>query len=279
MDLRENSALKTFPPLLPPAPPPPPCLIRRALPGRPASHPARVSPTHAPSSARPRCSDAMSEGLRGALNALLFRTGDQSKDFMVVLATNRPGDLDDAVLDRMDEALEFGLPGQQQRRQMLDLYLEKYITAAGTAAGEETGAGAARGPADRLHALLRGRRAGGAERIEVQGITPDMLDAAAKRMDGFSGREIAKFMASVQVRARAAPLSSAAERRGVAECCAPTTAATWRGVAWRGASSWDPPRSLPHSPAVHHRETHARCACTSRTHVRRPPSTDPRDQR
>jgi hypothetical protein len=33
----------------------------------------------------------MSEGLRGALNALLFRTGDQSKDFMVVLATNRPG--------------------------------------------------------------------------------------------------------------------------------------------------------------------------------------------
>lgn len=39
-----------------------------------------------------RRSDAMSEGLRGALNALLFRTGDQSKDFLVVLATNRPGE-------------------------------------------------------------------------------------------------------------------------------------------------------------------------------------------
>lgn len=38
-----------------------------------------------------RRSDAMSEGLRGALNAMLFRTGDQSRDFMVVLATNRPG--------------------------------------------------------------------------------------------------------------------------------------------------------------------------------------------
>jgi ATP-dependent 26S proteasome regulatory subunit len=38
-----------------------------------------------------RRNDAMSEGLRGALNALLFRTGDQSRDFMVVLATNRPG--------------------------------------------------------------------------------------------------------------------------------------------------------------------------------------------
>ena len=33
----------------------------------------------------------MSEGMRGALNAILFRTGDQSRDFSVVLATNRPG--------------------------------------------------------------------------------------------------------------------------------------------------------------------------------------------
>lgn len=39
-------------------------------------------------------SDSMSEGLRGALNAMLFRTGDQSKDFLVVLATNRPGRLE-----------------------------------------------------------------------------------------------------------------------------------------------------------------------------------------
>lgn len=30
-----------------------------------------------------------SEALRGALNAMLFRTGDQSRDFVVVLATNR----------------------------------------------------------------------------------------------------------------------------------------------------------------------------------------------
>ena len=35
--------------------------------------------------------DTMSEGMRGALNAILFRTGDQSRDFAVVLATNRPG--------------------------------------------------------------------------------------------------------------------------------------------------------------------------------------------
>jgi AAA+ superfamily predicted ATPase len=35
------------------------------------------------------------------------------------------GDLDDAVLDRMDEALEFGLPGLQERQSLLALYMDK----------------------------------------------------------------------------------------------------------------------------------------------------------
>jgi ATPase family AAA domain-containing protein 3A/B len=32
-----------------------------------------------------------SEAMRSAINALLYRTGDQSQDFMVIMATNRPG--------------------------------------------------------------------------------------------------------------------------------------------------------------------------------------------
>lgn len=31
------------------------------------------------------------EALRSAINAMLYRTGDQSRDYMVILATNRPG--------------------------------------------------------------------------------------------------------------------------------------------------------------------------------------------
>ncbi|GLJ19589.1 hypothetical protein SUGI_0354460 [Cryptomeria japonica] len=38
-----------------------------------------------------RNSTYMSEAQRSALNALLFRTGDQSRDIVLVLATNRPG--------------------------------------------------------------------------------------------------------------------------------------------------------------------------------------------
>ena len=51
--------------------------------------------------------------MRSALNALLYRTGGQSTDVVLVLATNRPEDLDAAILDRMDETLEFPLPGAQ----------------------------------------------------------------------------------------------------------------------------------------------------------------------
>jgi hypothetical protein len=48
----------------------------------------------------------MSEGLRGALNAILFRTGDQSRDFAVVLATNRPGTVQSCHCDAADPGVE-----------------------------------------------------------------------------------------------------------------------------------------------------------------------------
>lgn len=139
----------------------------------------------------------MSEGLRGALNAFLFRTGDQSRDFMVVLATNRPGDLDDAVLDRMDEALLFDLPSTPQRKVLLELYLDKYIRKAGTEQGE-AGAGKSRSVWDRFQSLLRGRKAA-ADEITVDSEVDDkLIGEAAREMSGFSAREIAKCMASMQ---------------------------------------------------------------------------------
>ena len=57
-----------------------------------------------------RSKSTMSENQRNALNALLYRTGESSRHFMLVMATNRPGDLDNAVTDRVDESLLFDLP-------------------------------------------------------------------------------------------------------------------------------------------------------------------------
>lgn len=124
----------------------------------------------------------MSEAQRSALNALLFRTGDQSKDIVLALATNRPGDLDSAVADRIDEVLEFPLPGEDERLKLLKLYLDKYIAQAG-----------ARKPG-LFSNLFRKQQ----QKIEVRGLTDDILKEAAAKTEGFSGREIAKLMASVQ---------------------------------------------------------------------------------
>lgn len=143
-----------------------------------------------------RRSGNMSEGLRGALNATLFRTGDQSRDFCVVLATNRPADLDPAVIDRMDEALEFALPEEPERRRILDVYFEKYIIKAGSPEGG-AGAGASTNIMERVSNVLR-RRKSSADVIEVQGVGETELSEAASATEGFSGRELAKFMASVQ---------------------------------------------------------------------------------
>ncbi|KAL4525800.1 hypothetical protein Ndes2437A_g04233 [Nannochloris sp. 'desiccata'] len=143
-----------------------------------------------------RRSGNMSEGLRGALNAMLFRTGDQSRDFCVVLATNRPADLDPAVIDRMDEALEFALPGSAERKRILDIYFDKYVVKAGTAEGG-AGAGAQAGMIERISAWLK-RRKSAADQIQVRGVGEEELWAAAEATEGFSGRELAKFMASVQ---------------------------------------------------------------------------------
>ncbi|XP_060204077.1 uncharacterized protein LOC132632244 [Lycium barbarum] len=124
----------------------------------------------------------MSEAQRSALNALLFRTGDQSKDIVLALATNRPGDLDSAVADRIDEVIEFPLPGEDERFKLIKLYLEKYIAEAG----------------ERKPGLFSNLFKKQQQKIEIKGLTDDILREAAARTEGFSGREVAKMMASVQ---------------------------------------------------------------------------------
>ncbi|CAJ1934072.1 unnamed protein product [Sphenostylis stenocarpa] len=124
----------------------------------------------------------MSEAQRSALNALLFRTGDQSKDIVLALATNRPGDLDSAVADRIDEVLEFPLPGEEERFKLLKLYLDKYIAQAGS----------------RKSGFVKDLFKGKPQQIEIKGLTDDIIKEAAAKTEGFSGREIAKLMASVQ---------------------------------------------------------------------------------
>ncbi|EPS66253.1 hypothetical protein M569_08521 [Genlisea aurea] len=128
-----------------------------------------------------RNSKHMSESQRSALNALLFRTGDQSRDVVLVLATNRPGDLDSAVTDRIDEVIEFPLPREDERYKLLKLYMKKYLSSEGDG-------------------MSKGIRGGEAQKIRIKDDSSwdDAVREAARRTEGFSGREIAKLMASLQ---------------------------------------------------------------------------------
>lgn len=74
-----------------------------------------------------RETNRISEDQRNALNAFLFRTGTESNEFMMVYASNQPSQFDEAVMDRIDEMVEFGLPAEHERRKMIGLYIEKYL--------------------------------------------------------------------------------------------------------------------------------------------------------
>jgi len=60
------------------------------------------------------------------------------------------------------------------------------------------GAEAEKGLAGRLRAFLRGRSAR-PDAIQMRGITPELVQEAAAATEGFSGRELAKLVASMQV--------------------------------------------------------------------------------
>ncbi|CAJ0967031.1 unnamed protein product [Ranitomeya imitator] len=76
---------------------------------------------------RKRATEKISEDLRATLNAFLYRTGEQSNKFMLVLASNQPEQFDWAINDRIDEIVNFALPGLEERERLVRLYFDKYV--------------------------------------------------------------------------------------------------------------------------------------------------------
>jgi len=68
-----------------------------------------------------------SEDMRAMLNAFLYRTGEQSRKFMLIVASNQPEQFDWAINDRLDELVNFALPGQMERERILLQYFKQYI--------------------------------------------------------------------------------------------------------------------------------------------------------
>jgi len=121
---------------------------------------------------RSRTHESMSEDLRSALNAFLYRTGEASHRFMVVYASNEPELFDWAATDRVDEVIEFELPTADECKRLVELYFNKYIRNVDP----------------------------GVKKIQFSGISDSDLDEVAKRVVDahFSGRDISKMFIGLQ---------------------------------------------------------------------------------
>ncbi|KAJ8360722.1 hypothetical protein SKAU_G00172470 [Synaphobranchus kaupii] len=116
---------------------------------------------------RKRSTEKISEDLRATLNAFLYRTGEQSNKFMLVLASNQPEQFDWAINDRIDEIVNFALPGPEERDRLVRLYFDRYVLEPAT---------------------------GGRQRMKLaQFDYGQKCSEIARRIEGMSGREISKL--------------------------------------------------------------------------------------
>jgi SpoVK/Ycf46/Vps4 family AAA+-type ATPase len=107
---------------------------------------------------------------------------------MLVLATNRPQDLDVAVLDRVDVSIPITPPAEAQRLELVRYYMAQQVT--DVAQKSQTGR------ANWLSRLLRG--SAGVRYVDPACLKEDVLRKIAVDTKGFSGREIAKMFIAAQ---------------------------------------------------------------------------------
>ncbi|XP_014667845.1 PREDICTED: ATPase family AAA domain-containing protein 3-like isoform X2 [Priapulus caudatus] len=126
---------------------------------------------------RKRSTETISEDMRATLNAFLYRTGEQSHKFMLVVASNQPEQFDWAVNDRIDEMVEFDYPGVEERERLTRLYFDAFVLRPATE---------------------------GAKRLKVATFNYGAkCTEIARRVDGLSGREISKLGVAWQAAAYA----------------------------------------------------------------------------
>ena len=93
---------------------------------------------------------------------------------MMVYASNQPAQFDAAVMDRIDEMVAFDLPGAEERKRMIAMYIDKYI----------------------LNPPGRWSKA-----VTTEGIGDAEIDEVVNLTEGFSGRAISKLAIAWQAAA------------------------------------------------------------------------------
>ncbi len=137
----------------------------------------------------------LSDKTRKLLNLILGYTGTETNNFIIVALTNRPEDLDDAFLSRCDEQIEIGAPAPEQRLEILQSYIKKFLT---SRTKEQ--------PKPSLFVRLLGANNPPKPiKIEKDALTQEVIEDIAQRLEHFVGRDISKLVISIQSEAYATP--------------------------------------------------------------------------
>lgn len=137
---------------------------------------------------------------------------------MVVFASNQPEQFDWAINDRIDEMVDFNLPGEEERLQMVTMYLEKYVL---------------------------NPPSGKAKPITVAGIGEEEVKYAAKATTGFSGREISKLAIAWQAAAYGASGEAVLSKELYLRVLEQHLAAKQRKEGWQAAAMASLAESAP----------------------------------
>lgn len=135
------------------------------------------------------------------MSVLLHHTGAPSRKLMLVLATNRPQDLDPAIVDRLDEHILLDLPTAENRVTLGRHFFHRHIGALAALTGavhrdsplpdakdeRVTASDCYEGDAGKSRLL----------RIECA-VTLPLLDEVSRSLDGLSGRQLEKFFIGLQ---------------------------------------------------------------------------------
>lgn len=128
---------------------------------------------------------------RDCLNVLLSMTGSCcGGKIMLILTTTNPGDLDEAVLDRMDEIIHLPMPSQEERTVLLNNQFSRLFEQL----NDDRPSLASR-ILFRLAPLSRRSRAPFDSHFDAEKHIADL--AADSKTNGFSGRELDKLLKGI----------------------------------------------------------------------------------
>ena len=132
-------------------------------------------------------SPLMNDKTRKLLNLLLTYFGTESRNVMIVLLTNRFGDLDEAVLSRADQKIAIGVPAAAERRAILEMYVKKYLFEGGHLQPKVSFFSNWFGSEPEMKKVT----------VAEDVLTSSELDRISTKLEGFVGRDISKLVLQI----------------------------------------------------------------------------------